>query len=68
MLKRRNLPPLHPGEILREEARDLTISAAAQGLKMTRANLSQFVMVIVVSVRSWPLSCRKLLARLRSFG
>lgn len=43
MLKKRNLPPAHPGEILREEfikARELTISAAAKGLKMTRANLS----------------------------
>jgi addiction module HigA family antidote len=42
-MMKRNLPPAHPGEILREEfikPRDLTISAAAKGLKMTRANLS----------------------------
>lgn len=42
MLKR-NLPPAHPGEILREEfikGRGLTITKVAEGLKMTRANLS----------------------------
>ena len=42
MLKR-NLPPAHPGEILREEflaPRNLTITEAAKGLHMTRANLS----------------------------
>lgn len=42
MLKR-NLPPVHPGEILREEfikKRNLTITEVAQGLGITRASLS----------------------------
>jgi len=42
MLKR-NLPPVHPGEILREEfikERNLTITEVAKGLGMARANLS----------------------------
>ena len=42
MLKR-NLPPVHPGEILREEyikERNLTITEVAQGLGIARTNLS----------------------------
>ena len=45
MLKR-NLPPVHPGEILREDyinEHDLTISEVAKGLGITRANLSAIV-------------------------
>ena len=45
MLKR-NLPPVHPGEVLREEyikERDLTITEVAQGLGIARANLSAIV-------------------------
>lgn len=42
MLKR-NLPPLHPGEILREEylkERGLTVTEVAKGLGVVRGNLS----------------------------
>jgi addiction module HigA family antidote len=42
MLKR-NLPPVHPGEILREEyikERNLTITEVVQGLGIARASLS----------------------------
>lgn len=42
MLKR-NLPPVHPGEILREEfikERNLTINEVALGLGIARVNLS----------------------------
>ncbi|MCF0058724.1 HigA family addiction module antitoxin [Dyadobacter sp. CY356] len=42
MLKR-NLPPVHPGEILREEfikERNLTITEVALGLGITRTSLS----------------------------
>lgn len=42
MLKR-NLPPVHPGEILREEyikERNLTITEVAEGLGITRSSLS----------------------------
>lgn len=42
MLKR-NLPPVHPGEILREEyikERNLTITEVAAGLGIARNNLS----------------------------
>jgi addiction module HigA family antidote len=45
MLKR-NLPPAHPGEILREEfikSKDLTITEVAKGLGMAGANLSAVV-------------------------
>jgi addiction module HigA family antidote len=45
MLKR-NLPPAHPGEILREEfikERNLTITEVAKGLSITRGNLSAVV-------------------------
>ena len=45
MLKRA-LPPSHPGTVLRElfmNERDLTITALAKGLGMTRANVSAIV-------------------------
>jgi len=45
MLKR-GLPPLHPGEILKEmfiNERDLTITEVAKGLNMARANLSSVI-------------------------
>jgi addiction module HigA family antidote len=45
MLKR-NLPPVHPGEILREEyikERNLTITEVAKGLGVARANLSAII-------------------------
>ena len=45
MLKR-TLPPLHPGEILREDyinERSLTITEVAKGLGITRVNLSAIV-------------------------
>ncbi len=45
MLKR-GLPPVHPGEILREDyikERGLTITEVAQGLGITRPNLSNVV-------------------------
>jgi antitoxin HigA-1 len=45
MLKR-NLPPLHPGEILREmfiNERNLTITEVAKGLNVARANLSAVI-------------------------
>lgn len=45
MLKR-GLPPVHPGEILREvfiRERDLTISEVAKGLRIARGNLSALV-------------------------
>ena len=45
MLKR-NLPPIHPGEILREEyikERGLTVTEVANGLGMARANLSAII-------------------------
>lgn len=43
---KRNLPPVHPGEILREEyirERGLTVSEVAKGLGVARANLSAVV-------------------------
>jgi addiction module HigA family antidote len=43
---KRNLPPLHPGEILREDylrERNLTVTEVARGLGMTRAGLSAIV-------------------------
>lgn len=43
---RRNLPPSHPGEILREmfiKEHQLTITEVAKGLKIARANLSAIV-------------------------
>lgn len=45
MLKRA-LPPVHPGEILREDyinERNLTITEVAKGLGVARANLSAIV-------------------------
>ncbi|HEV7350981.1 HigA family addiction module antitoxin [Telluribacter sp.] len=45
MLKR-NLPPVHPGEVLREEyikERNLTITEVAKGLCIARGNLSAIV-------------------------
>lgn len=42
----RNLPPVHPGEILREgyiNERNLTVTEVAKGLGIARANLSAFV-------------------------
>ncbi|QQL51416.1 HigA family addiction module antitoxin [Mucilaginibacter ginkgonis] len=45
MLKR-NLPPTHPGEILKEMfivERGLTITEVAKGLNMARANLSSVI-------------------------
>ncbi len=43
---KRNLPPVHPGEILREDfikERGLTITEVAKGLGITRVNLSAVV-------------------------
>ena len=43
---KRNLTPVHPGEILREEyiqERGLTITEVAKGLGIARANLSAIV-------------------------
>lgn len=43
---KRNLAPVHPGEILREEyiqERGLTITEVAKGLGVARANLSAIV-------------------------
>lgn len=43
---KRALPPVHPGEILREEyikERSLTITEVAKGLGIARANLSAIV-------------------------
>lgn len=43
---KRNLAPVHPGEILREEyiqERGLTITEVAKGLGIARANLSAIV-------------------------
>lgn len=43
---KRNLAPVHPGEILREEyihERGLTITQVAKGLGIARANLSAIV-------------------------
>jgi addiction module HigA family antidote len=45
MLKR-GLPPVHPGEILKEmfiNERNLTITEVAKGLNMARANLSSII-------------------------
>lgn len=45
MLKR-NLPPIHPGEVLKEEfivENGLTVSEVAKGLGIARANLSAIV-------------------------
>jgi addiction module HigA family antidote len=45
MLKR-NLPPVHPGEILREDyinEHHLTITEVAEGLGVARANLSAII-------------------------
>lgn len=42
----RNLPPVHPGEILREnyiKERGLTVTEVAKGLGIARANLSAIV-------------------------
>ena len=42
----RNLPPVHPGEILREDyikERNLTVTEVAKGLGIARANLSAIV-------------------------
>ena len=43
---KRNLPPVHPGEILREEyirERNSTVMEVAKGLGVARANLSAIV-------------------------
>lgn len=43
---KRDLPPVHPGEILREEyikERNLTVTEVAKGLGVARANLSAIV-------------------------
>lgn len=43
---KRNLPPVHPGEILREDyikERNLTVTEVAKGLGVARANLSAIV-------------------------
>ena len=43
---KRNLPPVHPGEILRKEylkERKLTVTEVAKGLGIARANLSAIV-------------------------
>lgn len=43
---RRNLPPSHPGEILREmfiKEHNLTVTEVAKGLGIARANLSAIV-------------------------
>ena len=43
---KRNLAPVHPGEILREDyirERNLTITEVAEGLGVARANLSAIV-------------------------
>ena len=43
---KRNLAPVHPGEVLREEyiqERSLTITEVAKGLGIARANLSAIV-------------------------
>ena len=43
---RRELPPVHPGEILKEMfiiERNLTITEVAKGLNMARANLSSII-------------------------
>ena len=45
MLKR-NLPPVHPGEILREDyikQRELTVTEVAMGLGIARTNLSAII-------------------------
>jgi addiction module HigA family antidote len=45
-MPRRNLPPVHPGEVLREEfinEHGLTVTEVAKGLGMARANLSAVV-------------------------
>jgi antitoxin HigA-1 len=42
----RNLPPAHPGEILKEmfiKERNLTITEVAKGLKVARGNLSAVI-------------------------
>ena len=42
----RNLPPAHPGEILKEmfiKERNLTITEVAKGLNVARANLSAVI-------------------------
>lgn len=46
MLKKRSLPPVHPGEILREDyikERNLTVTEVAEGLQTTRTNLSKIL-------------------------
>ena len=43
---KRNLPPVHPGEILREDyikERNLTVTEVAEGLGIARPNLSAVV-------------------------
>ncbi|GAB4035173.1 HigA family addiction module antitoxin [Spirosoma gilvum] len=43
---KRNLPPVHPGEILREDyikERHLTVTEVVKGLGIARANLSAIV-------------------------
>lgn len=43
---KRNLPPVHPGEILREDyikERNLTVTEVAEGLGVSRVNLSAVV-------------------------
>ena len=45
-MRNRNLPPVHPGEILREDyinEYSLTITEVAEGLGILRANLSAIV-------------------------
>lgn len=46
IMRNRNLPPVHPGEILREDyinEYSLTITEVAEGLGILRANLSAIV-------------------------
>jgi addiction module HigA family antidote len=46
MSRKRKLPPVHPGEILREmfiRERGLTITEVAEGLQIARGNLSAIV-------------------------
>lgn len=56
MLKRA-LPPVHPGEILREDyinERNLTITEVAKGLGVARANLSAIVNERAGISLKWP--------------
>jgi hypothetical protein len=68
----KNLPPSHPGEILREmfiKEHKLTVTEVAAGLRVSRVNLFPLLsMNVPALVRNWPSSFLKHSVIQLSFG